>query len=66
MRTWTALKTFMAALLTGMILPACVIDMRDAAISGLMDAVTGSVSDSVRLAVPVADWVAKLLGYPVV
>ena len=57
-----AIKVVLAALFTGWIMPACAIDMRDAAISGLMDAVSGSVSDTIRTAVPVADWVARLLG----
>jgi len=62
MRRLSRFKAFLAALLVGGVVPSCGTDFRDAALTGVLDAVSSSVTDSITTAVPVADWVAAVLG----
>lgn len=52
----------MLVVLTGTVFTSCTVDLRDAALSGVMDAVTTTVADSLTSGVPLADWVANLWG----
>jgi hypothetical protein len=62
MRRISRFKAFLAALLIGGIVPSCGTDFRDAALTGVLDAVSGTVTDSITTAVPVPDWIAAWLG----
>ncbi len=55
MRKTRILRAVLAAMVAGAILPSCMTDVRDAAVGGALDAVSGTVSDSLRTLLPVPE-----------
>ncbi|MBN1491199.1 MAG: hypothetical protein JXA69_14900 [Phycisphaerae bacterium] len=55
-------KTVAAMLTVGAILPSCGTDMRDAAWSGVLDGVTGTISESIFAGLPLPEWIAGIWG----
>ncbi len=64
MRKRSLATTLTAALAAGSVLPSCYTDFRDAAVSGAMDAVTVTVSDSITAAIPLPDLIRAVLFGP--
>jgi len=55
MRGIARFRVFLAALLLGGGAPSCATDFRDSLIAGAMDAVSGTVTDSIRAVIPLPE-----------
>lgn len=55
MRNMRILKTLLSVTVAGSALCSCATDARDAAIAGVMDAITGTISGSLMAAVPLPE-----------
>lgn len=55
------LRIWIVGLAGGAILQSCATDFRDAALGGAMDAVSGTVEESIRTVLPLADILAAAI-----
>jgi hypothetical protein len=51
---------FLAVLVPGAAMASCMTDMRDATVTGAMDAVAGTVSSTATAAFPLADFIGRV------
>ncbi len=55
---------FLAAWLAGgAVLPSCGTDLRDSVLIGVLDAVSGTITESIGAALPLPEWISAAL-YP--
>lgn len=56
------LATMASVALSGALLPSCGADLQDALLIGVFDAISGTVTDSIRTVVPLSEWLAQWFG----